>query len=164
MSDLVSQAGAIDPSAIVGREPVAAAHASALQRLGRWLPHVVGLILFGLAIWVIHKELATFEPGDLLDRLADIPATAFGLAALATALGYGTLTLFDPQAPRYVGKRLPYRRTALASFTGYAFSHNLGFGWLSGGAVRYRLYTAWGCRPSTSAGSRPSTPSPRLSA
>ena len=24
------------------------------------------------------------------------------------------------------------------------FSHNLGLGWLSGGAVRYRLYTAWG--------------------
>lgn len=39
---------------------------------------------------------------------------------------------------------MPYRQTALASFTGYAFSHNLGLGWLSGGAVRYRLYTVWG--------------------
>src|SRR5919109_5403229 len=95
MSDRGSQAGPIDLSATVGREPVAAAHASALQRLGRWLPHVVGLILFGLAIWVIHKQLAAFGPGDLLDPLAAIPATAFGLAALATVLGYGTLTLFD---------------------------------------------------------------------
>ncbi len=32
----------------------------------------------------------------------------------------------------------------MASFIGYAFSHNLGLGWLTGGAVRYRLYTAWG--------------------
>ena len=66
------------------------------------------------------------------------------LALIAAALGYGTLTLFDPLALHYLGKRLPYRQTALASFTGYAFSHNLGLGWLSGGAVRYRLYTAWG--------------------
>ena len=71
-------------------------------------------------------------------------ASAIALALLAAALGYGTLTLFDPLALHYLGKRLPYRQTALASFTGYAFSHNLGFGWLSGGAVRYRLYTAWG--------------------
>ena len=81
---------------------------------------------------------------DLFDRLAQIPASAIALALIAAALGYGTLTLFDPLALHYLGKRLPYRQTALASFTGYAFSHNLGLGWLSGGAVRYRLYTAWG--------------------
>ncbi len=93
---------------------------------------------------VIHRELAPYRPADLFDRLAQIPASAIALALIAAALGYGTLTLFDPLALQYLGKRLPYRRTALASFTGYAFSHNLGLGWLSGGAVRYRLYTAWG--------------------
>ena len=53
-------------------------------------------------------------------------------------LAYSSLAL------HYLGKALPYRQTALASFTGYAFSHNLGLGWLSGGAVRYRLYSVWG--------------------
>jgi phosphatidylglycerol lysyltransferase len=144
VSGIVSQAEAVSPSAIVSGEAVAGPHASALRRLGRWLPHVVGLVLFALAIWVIHKEIAAFGPGELFDRLDGIPASAIGLAVLATAVGYGTLTRFDPLALAYLGKRLPYRRTALASFTGYAFSHNLGFGWLSGGAVRYRLYTAWG--------------------
>src|SRR5690606_24594096 len=33
------------------------------------------------------------------------------------------------------------------SFLAYAFSHNLGFGGLTGGAVRYRFYTAWGASP-----------------
>jgi len=116
----------------------------ALRRLGRWLPHLVGLVLFALAIWVIHEELAAFGLGGLLGRLAEIPASSIALALLAAALGYGTLTLFDPLALAYLGKRVAYRRTALASFTGYAFSHNLGLGVLSGGAVRYRLYTAWG--------------------
>ncbi|MGH6898117.1 MAG: bifunctional lysylphosphatidylglycerol flippase/synthetase MprF [Geminicoccaceae bacterium] len=146
MSGVVSQAdqpaAAIAPTA--ARGGLAATHPLVLQRLGRWLPHVVGLVLFALAIWVIHGELATFRPADLLDRLAEIPASAIVVALTAAALGYGTLTLFDPLALAYLGKRLPYRRTALASFTGYAFSHNLGLGVLSGGAVRYRLYTAWG--------------------
>ena len=113
------------------------------QRLG-WLPHVVSLLLFALAIWVIHRELAAYRPADLLAHLAAIPTSALALALIAAALGYGALTLFDPLALRYLGKGLPYRQTGLASFIGYAFSHNLGLGWLSGGAVRYRLYSAWG--------------------
>jgi phosphatidylglycerol lysyltransferase len=143
VSQADQQAAASAPTALAGRGGLAA-HPLVLRRLGRWLPHVVGLILFALAIWVIHKELAAFRPADLLERLAEIPASAIGLALVAAALGYGTLTLFDPLALEYLGKRMPYRRTALASFTGYAFSHNLGLGVLSGGAVRYRLYSAWG--------------------
>ena len=114
------------------------------RRLARWLPPIISFILFALAIVVIHRELAPYRPADLFDHLAQIPPSAIALALIAAALGYGTLTLFDPLALHYLGKRLPYRQTALASFTGYAFSHNLGLGWLSGGAVRYRLYTAWG--------------------
>ena len=144
---MVSQAdqrsAAIVPPVITSG-PASAPRPSVLRRLGRWLPHLVGLVLFALAIWVLHNELAAFGLGDLLGRLSGIPASAIVLALAAAALGYGTLTLFDPLALAYLGRRLPYRRTALASFTGYAFSHNLGLGVLSGGAVRYRLYTAWG--------------------
>jgi phosphatidylglycerol lysyltransferase len=114
------------------------------QHLGGWLPHLVGLALFALALWVIHGELARFRPADLLGQLGAIPPAALALALLAAALGYGALTLYDPLALRHLGKDLPYRQTALASFAGYAFSHNLGLGWLSGGAVRYRLYSVWG--------------------
>jgi phosphatidylglycerol lysyltransferase len=114
------------------------------QRLGRWLPHLLSLVLFAVAIWVIHRQLAQDHISDLLARLGAIPGHAVAGAILATALGYATLTLYDLLALHYLGERLPYRRTALASFTGYAFSHNLGLGWLSGGAVRFRLYTVWG--------------------
>jgi phosphatidylglycerol lysyltransferase len=120
------------------------ARASGLPGLGQWLPHVLSLILFALAIWVIHNELAAYRPADLLAHLAAIPASSLALAVIAAALGYATLTLFDPLALQYLGKGLPYRQTGLASFIGYAFSHNLGLGWLSGGAVRYRLYGVWG--------------------
>ncbi len=114
------------------------------QRLSRWLPHLISLVLFAIAIWVIHRELAQYHMSDLRARLHEIPVRAIAGAILATATGYATLTLYDRLALLYLGERLPYRRTALASFTGYAFSHNLGLAWLSGGAVRFRLYTVWG--------------------
>jgi hypothetical protein len=41
---------------------------------------------------------------------------------------YLLLTLYDVLALRHIGRTLPYRGVALASFTGYAFSHTLGFG------------------------------------
>ena len=143
-SRLGERSAATTPTEAVDQTTPEVVEPSFNRRLARWLPHIISFVLFALAIVVIHRELAPYRPADLFDRLAQIPASAITLALIAAALGYGTLTLFDPLALQYLGKRLPYRRTALASFTGYAFSHNLGLGWLSGGAVRYRLYTAWG--------------------
>ena len=66
-------------------------------------------------------------------------------AALFTASpGYGCLTLYDALAVRFAGARVPYPRVALMSFMGYAIGHNIGLNTLSGGAVRYRAYTALG--------------------
>jgi hypothetical protein len=39
---------------------------------------------------------------------------------------------------------VPYRVAALGSFTSYAVGHNVGASVFSGGAVRYRIYSAWG--------------------
>ena len=39
------------------------------------------------------------------------------------------------------GKKLPYRRVLFTSFLSYAISNNVGHAWLSGGSMRYRLYS-----------------------
>ena len=39
---------------------------------------------------------------------------------------------------------IPYRITALAAFTSYSVGHNIGASVFTGGAVRYRIYSAWG--------------------
>jgi uncharacterized membrane protein YbhN (UPF0104 family) len=57
---------------------------------------------------------------------------------------YLCLTGFDLLALKYVGKSLPYRRAALASFTALSLGHNIGLAALSSGAVRYRFYSRWG--------------------
>jgi phosphatidylglycerol lysyltransferase len=125
-------------------DQAAATDSSRAVWLRFFLPRLLGVVLFGLAIWFIHHELARWPLSDLLEAAEGLPARAIMLALLATALGYATLTMFDALALRYLGKDLHFHRTALASFIGYAFAHGLGFAILSGGAVRYRLYSAWG--------------------
>ncbi len=71
---------------------------------------------------------------------------------MLTVLSYGILTGFDVVALRLVGRPVPYASVALAAFTSYIFSHNLGFAALTGGggAIPY-LPPPWRaacrCRP-----------------
>ena len=39
---------------------------------------------------------------------------------------------------------VPYRAAAFAAFTSYSVGHNVGASVVTGGAVRYRVYSAWG--------------------
>ena len=66
------------------------------------------------------------------------------LALLLTALNYAVLTGYDQLAFAWVGRRLHRGWIALAGFVSYAISNSLGFGMLSGAAVRFRFYTRWG--------------------
>ena len=67
------------------------------------------------------------------------------LAALFVAAGYFTLTFYDLFAVRAIGRTdVPYRVNALAAFTSYSIGHNVGASVFTGGAVRYRIYSAWG--------------------
>src|SRR5439155_26393491 len=61
-----------------------------------------------------------------------------------TGFAYAVLPGYDAMALRYIRFRLPFRRTAFGSFIAYAFSQLLGFPLLTGGSVRYRLWSAWG--------------------
>lgn len=97
-----------------------------------------------LALFALHRELHTYHLRDIQQALHAIPPLRLGLSAALTVLCYLAMTGYDVLALRYVGRPLPYRKTAFASFMSYAFSNNLGFGMLTGGSVRYRLYGSWG--------------------
>ncbi|MDP5279495.1 bifunctional lysylphosphatidylglycerol flippase/synthetase MprF [Sphingomonas sp. DG1-23] len=103
---------------------------------------VVLLIVLGFtALEALTREI----------RYADVRAAVRalsvrqGLLALAlTAGSYLALTFYDVLALRVIGRPLPWRTAALASFTSYTLSHNLGLSLLTGGSARYRIYTAAG--------------------
>jgi phosphatidylglycerol lysyltransferase len=113
----------------------------------RFLPYIGGtaaLLVFAAALVILHNHAQAYRPSEVRRALRTLeawqPFAALGLAAAS----YLLLTLYDELGLRHIGRTLPYRHVALASFTGYAFSHTLGFGSLIGPSVRYRIYTPMG--------------------
>jgi phosphatidylglycerol lysyltransferase len=104
----------------------------------------LGVALFGFAVFVLHRLLGQYHWRDILQRVHAISNAKLLRAAFFTCAGYGCLTLYDALAVRFAGARVPYPRVALISFMGYAIGHNVGLNSISGGAVRYRAYTALG--------------------
>ena len=92
----------------------------------------------------LQALLRDFHYHQIIIQLRSLSHRQILIALVCTALSYFTLTGYDSSALRYVGIRLPYKLVAFASFTGYAVSNNLGFTLLSGGSIRYRLYSAAG--------------------
>ena len=105
----------------------------------------IGIALVGTACIVLYNILNDLEPAKVFGALRRTPAHALVLAGLFVAAGYFTLTFYDYFALQTIGKKnIPYRIAALAGFTSYSIGHNIGFTALSGGAVRYRVYSLYG--------------------
>ncbi len=124
--------------------PKNAASSSLVTRLIPAWTTLLGVVLFGFALWWLHHSLAQYRLHDILLRVHAIPASALLGAVLLTFAGYACLTLYDVLGSRFVGARLPYGRLALISFMAYGIGHNVGMNTLSGGAIRYRAYSALG--------------------
>ncbi|HET7462815.1 MAG TPA: bifunctional lysylphosphatidylglycerol flippase/synthetase MprF [Longimicrobium sp.] len=117
-----------------------------LRRL-RSLTPLLGVALFGFALWLLHRELRNYHYADLVRELRGIPRSRLMLAVGLTLVSYAVLTLYDALGVRYVQRKLSYGRIAMASLVGYGVSMTLGFPLLTGAPLRYRLYSRWGLAP-----------------
>lgn len=109
-----------------------------------WLAPVAMLLLVGLALVVLRKELHGAGYSHLRESLHAIPFSALWLAGVLTALSYLLLCGYDLLALRYVGINPGLGRAAGVSLLAYSLSHTLGFALLTGGAVRVRFWSMWG--------------------
>ncbi len=100
--------------------------------------------MFLLALLWLHHLLGQYHWRDILAHVHAISNEKLLRAALLTCAGYGCLTLYDAIAVRFAGARAPYPRVALISFMAYAVGHNVGLNTFSGGAIRFRAYSALG--------------------
>ncbi|RKH19862.1 bifunctional lysylphosphatidylglycerol flippase/synthetase MprF [Corallococcus sp. CA041A] len=115
-----------------------------MSKVQRVLTTALPLLLLCVAAYVLHRELSHYRREDVSAGLAAVTASRILLALAVTVVNYAALTLYDVLALGHAGHRIPYSRVGFTSFVGYAFGHNLGASFLSGGSVRYRLYSAWG--------------------
>src|SRR3954471_4039257 len=117
------------------------------RRRFAWLGTAASLAVFGASAFVLFRIASEIDLAELRAAFTAANARQLGLCALFTALSYLLLTGFDAMALRQLRLRVPYRTTALASFTSYAVSFNLGFPLLTGGTIRYWIYASRGMRP-----------------
>src|SRR6266516_3900096 len=116
------------------------------QRIG-WnrIGLVLSLAIIMVAAVVLYRILLTIDASEVVQALLTADLRNVALAALFVAGGYFTLTFYDLFALRTIGRNdVPYWAAALAAFTSYSVGHNVGASVFTGGAVRYRIYSAWG--------------------
>ena len=111
--------------------------------LARLAP-LLGTVFFGVSLLLLHRELQGFRYRDILHFLSELPGSRLLLALGCTAAAYLATTGYDALAVRWLGRPLPFVRTAFAAFTGTAVSNTLGMPLLTGMPLRARLYTGWG--------------------
>src|SRR6201988_3611507 len=112
-----------------------------LHRLGV----LISVTVIGIACYVLYHMLRGIDSDEVIDAIKSTEPRQIALAALFVAAGYFTLTFYDWLAVPAIGPRhIPYRVNALAAFTSYSIGHNVGASVFTGGAVRYRIYSAYG--------------------
>jgi uncharacterized membrane protein YbhN (UPF0104 family) len=105
---------------------------------------LVSVAVIGIACYMLYHKLRNIDAAAVFRAMKETEPRLIMLSALSVAAGYFTLTFYDWFAVRTIGRKdIPYRVNALAAFTSYSIGHNVGASVFTGGAVRYRIYSAW---------------------
>jgi glycosyltransferase 2 family protein len=107
-----------------------------LHRLGL----AMSLIIVSISLFFFFRIVLTINPRQLESAFAAMGSDQIALAFGLSAVSYLALTGYDGLALKHLHAKVPYKLTALASFTSYAVSFTLGFPLITGGAVRYWIY------------------------
>ena len=114
------------------------------RRLARLAGTVFSVGLFALSLFVLAQVVANLNLNALRLAITSTRDTQIAGAAALAALSYLALTGYDALAVRHLRVRVPYRVTSFGSFTSYAISFTLGFPLITGGTVRYWIYSRAG--------------------
>lgn len=120
---------------------------AAARNWKQWIGAGLGLVVLGLAIWGIRMIAGQVTMSDIVADIRATPVHLLIAAAASAAASYVVLVGYDWLATRHLGYRLPWPTLAAASFASFTMSHTLGLTVLTGGTVRYRIYTRAGVKP-----------------
>lgn len=108
------------------------------------VPYFLTVGLFALGAFALYHLLKPVNFRDVMDQVRGTPWHIIALSLLAMFAGYAALIGYDWSALRYIGKKLPFPVIMTGGFLGYALGNTIGAGPVTGGAVRYRIYSSLG--------------------
>ncbi|MGL4439887.1 MAG: lysylphosphatidylglycerol synthase transmembrane domain-containing protein [Bosea sp. (in: a-proteobacteria)] len=111
-----------------------------------WVGPAASTVIFLASIGVLYVILQEIDSAKVLGALAETGRETLWIALGFTALSYSLLTFYDALALNKLGLSIPYRTTALASYTSFSISFTLGFPLVTAGTVRYWIYSGRGMR------------------
>ncbi|MEN9707931.1 MAG: hypothetical protein RIQ68_339 [Pseudomonadota bacterium] len=117
------------------------------ERRRKWLARLgtgFSLCILVLSVFVLGRTVSGLQWSELRAALAATSMEQIVAACALTACSYIALTGYDAVALRQLRVTVPYRTTALGSFTSFAISFTLGFPLITAGTVRYWIYSRVG--------------------
>jgi len=114
-------------------------HKRLLRKILSWS----GIFFFALAVFMIYRQLAKYSLEDIKNAVIEVPNKSIFYACIASLCGYIALSSYDFLALKYIKHKLATWKWMFAGFIGFSVSNNAGHAVVSGGAIRYRLYTRW---------------------
>ncbi len=108
------------------------------------MPIAAAAGLFLVGVLALYHLLAPVDLEDVQAQVRATPWSTLALALGATFCGYLSLAGYDWSALRYIGRRLPLPVVMTGGLMAYAFGNTIGLSAVSGGAVRWRVYSGLG--------------------
>ncbi len=102
------------------------------------------LLIAGLAAWVLFRTFQRISLADVIEHMQQVSAARLLLAAACTAGALVTLALYEIVVVRYVKHCIGRAKPMITAFIVFPLGHAIGQAMLSGGALRYRMYTPAG--------------------
>ncbi len=112
-----------------------------------WLPYagaLASVVILALSAYVVSRTLKGLDWSALGHAIKATSTEQFLMSGAFAAGSYLALTAYDWIALRHLRERVPYRTLAFASFVANSLSMTLGFALLTGGSVRYWIYSRAG--------------------
>lgn len=106
----------------------------------------IGIFFFGLALWLIAKEVHHLGAHHIWELLKATPLWLIGLSLAFTALDFCFLSGYDFLALSYLKQKLSKVLVVKAAFVGFAISNTTGHSYMSGGSIRFLFYVPAGLK------------------
>ena len=112
---------------------------------GSWTGLLLALVMLSIAVWVMHHELRLVQWEQVRTATTTLPLWQLAAAVVLTIFGMTTLGCYDVLATRLVAPgQVTARQALLTGSAAFSISNLVGFAYLSGGAVRSKVYRALG--------------------
>lgn len=107
------------------------------QRIGI----VVTVLIFILALFTFAHLVEDIDRKSLTTAFGNVSWYSIGLAIIAATTSYLMILGYEWSASHYANAKLPIPTLALGGLSAAAIGNALGFSMLTGGTVRYRIYS-----------------------